>query len=316
MKDHAQTVAAMGDRLRKRFLHLNKWAKRSAIDYFRLYDRDVPGTPFMVDALPKHWLVWVCDSPLSAQDSGIMMTALSQVLRELNPVPVIVKDRKKSLPEQMTVTGRSGRSTVMVSEGGLLFELNLNRYLDTGLFIDHRQTRALVGKWSKGQRVLNLFAYTGSFGCYALHHGARFVTSVELNPNYADWQHRNYQHNRFNPAQYAIITADVMQFLARHRRRYDVIICDPPSISRSKRKGVAMFHVQTHGSDLIKRCWDRLNTNGKLLFSTNYKSFDFNQMELPPGAISNELTARVCSKDFEGKWQSRSWLLQSPTHSP
>ena len=48
---------------------------------------------------------------------------------------------------------------VVIQEGGIQFELNLTRYLDTGLFIDHRQTRALVGGMAKGKRLLNLYAY-------------------------------------------------------------------------------------------------------------------------------------------------------------
>ena len=141
--------------------------------------------------------------------------------------------------------------------------LNLTRYLDTGLFIDHRKTRLYS---ISGQReALNLFAYTGSFSCYALAGGANFVTSVDLNPTYSEWHEKNCALNGFSNNRYTILTSDVMQFLKSNKSKYDIIVCDPPSFSQSKRKGVGLFQIQDHANALIAACFKSLKNDGFII---------------------------------------------------
>ena len=320
MKDNTSTIQSMIHRVQKRYKHLSQWAKRQSIDYYRLYDRDIPGTPVMIDVLPDHWLVWVCDHSMQDNAHDAFMADLSTALKSIKSVAVIIKNRQKKSGGKPTMGVARGNGhdqkyrrrmddRVVIQEGGIQFELNLTRYLDTGLFIDHRQTRALVGEMAKGKRLLNLYAYTGSFSCYALKYGANFVTSVDLNPVYGQWQERNYQLNGFSNDRWAVVTSDVIQFLNRHRSSYDIIVCDPPSFSQSKRKRATRFQVQDDASSLILQCWKRLKGGGKLLFSTNYRGFKFDKISLPDHAVCRELTNSMCAKDFDGKWASRCWLI-------
>ena len=103
-----------------------------------------------------------------------------------------------------------------VRERALRFEVNLGRYLGTGLFLDHRETRRLVADMAEGRSFLNLFAYTGSFTVCAAAGGARRTVTVDLSRTYQDWSRRNLRHNRLNDA-------------ARHRLVHTVAGCSSAS---------------------------------------------------------------------------------------
>ncbi len=113
----------------------------------------------------------------------------------------------------------------IVEENGLKFIVNLGDYLDTGLFLDHRLTRQMVKEQSAGKKVLNLFAYTGSFSVYAAAGGAEEVVTVDLSKTYLTWAERNFHLNESN-ASYSplgdrgrFIHADVKQYLKTISKR-------------------------------------------------------------------------------------------------
>lgn len=305
MKEPQEIHQSTAHRIAKRMKHLSKWAKGHGVDYFRVFDRDIPGVPFMIDCLPHHWLVWVCENNL--EDEHAFIAAISNALHAIHGRKIIVKYRSKQ--NTMKQHHFQQDETCQIQEGGLKFHLNLTRYLDTGLFIDHRKTRDYIRSKAKGLRVLNLFAYTGSFSCYALDGGANFVTSVDLNPSYSQWHESNCKLNGFSNQRYAIITADVMSFLKTNKSKYDIIICDPPSFSQSKRKGAQLFKIQDHASDLIGACFKSLKKGGLILFSTNYRKFNMRKVGANATWRVNDLTPTMCPKDFEGKWMSRCWEM-------
>jgi 23S rRNA G2069 N7-methylase RlmK/C1962 C5-methylase RlmI len=294
-------------RIHKRWRHLHKWARREMVHYFRVFDRDLPGAPFMIDCLPDYWLVWVCDHASDDTVVADLTQAVSTVLTTIMTKKVVIKYRQKS--NVGTASYRTKDCVFPVVEGGLTFELNITRYLDTGLFIDHRLTREFIRTQAKGCRVLNLFSYTGSFSCYALAGHARFVRSVDLNPRYSMWHDRNCQLNGFSSRQYDIVTADVMSFLKSHQAKYDIIICDPPSFSHSKRKSATRFHIQDDANQLLMHCMDRLRPGGWVLFSNNYRSFNIDKSVGHQDWSISEKTHRFCSPDYKGKWASRCWVM-------
>ncbi len=308
MKDVNDLIEETNNRIQKRFRHLLKWANKNNIQYFRIFDRDIAAAPFIIDYLPQHWLVWVCDNNYEQINEQKLIHNISVKLNELNPANVILKFRKKDNVINQIYSKKD--VALVVNEWGLKFHLNLTRYLDTGLFIDHRKTREYIAKQVKGKRVLNLFSYTGSFSCYCLKGRASFVTSVDVNPTYSQWHHQNCELNKFSKRNYSICTADVLQFLKSNKTKYDIIICDPPTFSQSKRKHVKRFHIQENASQLLELCQTSLKHNGALLFSTNYRKFKLDQSQAELGFHAKELTAQLCSKDFDGKWMSRSWLIQ------
>ena len=161
---------------------------------------------------------------------------------------------------------------VVVEEGGLKFLVNFTDYLDTGLFLDHRATRARIRAASKGKRFLNLFCYTGVATVYAAAGGAASTTSIDMSRTYLDWAKRNLSINGI-PGEHRFVQEDCLAWLAAEdKERYDLIFLDPPTFSNSKRMDHE-FDVQRDHVDLIRATLKRLAPGGLLLFSTNFRKF-------------------------------------------
>jgi 23S rRNA (cytosine1962-C5)-methyltransferase len=181
-----------------------------------------------------------------------------------------------------------------VQENGLKFEVNLSDYLDTGLFLDHRDTRARVRAESKGKRVLNLFSYTGSFSVYAAAGEAKQTTSVDLSNTYCDWAERNLRLNGFEPgARHAVVRADVTSWLESAPGTWDLAVVDPPSFSASK-KMERTWDVQRDHRWLIQTIGGLLSPGSTLYFSTNFLGFKLDA-QLDP---EEELTPKSIPEDF------------------
>ena len=131
----------INNRIAKRFRHLSKWAKGQQIEYFRVFDRDLPGAPIIIDSVGTYWLVWLCDNHWSSVEEKAFLKEIKNALTLIEEKPIILKDRKKD----STLEQRFNQSDKLlnINEGDLTFKLNLTRYLDTGLFIDHRKVRSL-----------------------------------------------------------------------------------------------------------------------------------------------------------------------------
>jgi 23S rRNA (cytosine1962-C5)-methyltransferase len=210
----------------------------------------------------------------------------------------------------------------VVEENQLKFIVNLSDYLDTGLFLDHRITRQMVREQSAGKKVLNLFAYTGSFSVYAAAglsavassdamgygrrlsakgEGAHEVVTVDLSNTYLKWAQRNMELNGFiDPSKYQFIQADVMQYLKTMTPAYyDIIIMDPPTFSNSKRMS-DFLDIQRDHVELINDCLFGLKPGGVLYFSTNFRKFILDKEKIKASAIK-DITKATTSFDFEGK---------------
>ena len=158
-----------------------------------------------------------------------------------------------------------------VREGAATFLVNLHDYLDTGLFLDHRPLRRRIYGEARDKRFLNLFCYTASASVQAALGGAAHTTSVDLSQTYLDWAHRNFDANELD-SRHRLIKADVMAWLAEGDSQYDLILCDPPTFSNTK-KEQRVFDVQRDHVVLIERCMKRLAPGGTLYFSNNYRGF-------------------------------------------
>ncbi|MEK7705655.1 MAG: class I SAM-dependent methyltransferase, partial [Myxococcota bacterium] len=161
---------------------------------------------------------------------------------------------------------------ITVHEGGYRFAVNLHDYLDTGLFLDHRLTRTLVGRLAAGKRFLNLFAYTGSATVYAIGGGARETTTVDLSNTYIEWALRNFELNDMRAPQHRVVQADCLRFVETHEGRYDLVFVDPPTFSNSSSMA-GHFVVQAHHADLLERITRMLVPKGVVVFSTNHRRF-------------------------------------------
>jgi 23S rRNA (guanine2445-N2)-methyltransferase / 23S rRNA (guanine2069-N7)-methyltransferase len=200
---------------------------------------------------------------------------------------------------QYTRMGDRGRPFA-VQEGECRFLVNLTDYLDTGLFLDHRDTRRLIAGLAGGKRFLNLFAYTATATVCAARGGARSTTSVDLSQTYLDWARRNLALNGFDGAEHGLVRADCVAWLAEQTRtgaRYDLIFVDPPTFSNSKRMA-GVFDVQRDHVPLIRAAADLLTAAGTLLFSTNLRSFRMDRDALADLA-PEDITRQTIPRDFE-----------------
>jgi len=304
-------LTAFANRLRKNQRHWSKWARRRGISCFRIYDRDLQEYPLAIDWYEGRVHVQEFaradpDEPDPQQEQALR-ALLCEVLA-IAPEELAFKTRQRQRGlVQYEKTGRAGRPFV-VHEAGLAFEVDLHSYLDTGLFLDHRLTRQLVREGSAGRRVLNLFAYTGSFTVYAAAGGAAGSTSVDLSNTYLAWGRRNLQLNQLDGPRHHFERADVFLYLEQARRqgeRFDLIVLDPPSFSNSK-KMQEILDIQRDHPRLIEGCLTLLNTDGELLFSTNRRKFRLDPALAETGSCA-EITRQTLPEDFRRHPAHRCW---------
>ena len=311
----------LANRLRKRQRHLRKWARRNDITCYRLYERDIPEFPLIVDWYDGEAVAWLYDrkrDETPEQADAHRELTLNEICDglDLSRDQLFVKERARQRGSAQYERLEQAHHVRLVAEQGLRFEVNLSDYLDTGLFLDHRQTRALVREQAAGKRVLNLFAYTGSFTCYALDGGARATITVDLSNTYCEWARRNCEHNGFGDklggSTHQIIQADCLDFLAAGIMRgvgYDLIVCDPPTFSNSKRMASSSFDVVRDHPALIADCVELLNDGGTLYFSTNARGFALETAQLPSGLAIEELTPQSIPEDFRNRRIHQCWRL-------
>lgn len=306
----------LGNRLKKRDRHLRKWARRESVECYRVYDRDIPEIPLSVDRYGEYAHVSLYERPYEKpeEEERAWLDRMCSVISRTLEVPaenVFRKIRKRQRGNgQYERISDEGRQAIL-REGGLSFLVNLSDYLDTGLFLDHRITRALVRDEARGRRVLNLFCYTGSFSVYAAAGGAESVESLDLSKTYLAWAERNLELNGFRGRSFPLLREDALEFLAsslKAGRRWDLVVLDPPTFSNSKRMRGSL-DIGRDWIDLVRRCLDVLSTGGILYFSTNARSFRFDETRLT-GVSVRDLTKATTPPDFEDSRPHRCWRLE------
>ena len=276
------------NRLDKNRRHLRKRLAREGITCWRAYDQDLPEYAVAIDVY-EGWLhvqEYRAPADVPEQVAATRLREAVRVAAEVFDVPrerIAVKQRRRgkggSRYGQMDARGEY----VEVGEGGLRFLVNLTDYLDTGLFLDHRLVRARLREMARGQRFLNLFAYTGTASVYAAAGGARETVSVDLSATYLDWASRNFELNGFVGVRHRLVQADAMEFLQRDHSGFDLIYVDPPTFSNSRRADD--FDVQAHHVPLLEACGERLQDGGAIVFSNNFRRF-----RLDAGALARRFT--------------------------
>jgi 23S rRNA (cytosine1962-C5)-methyltransferase len=295
------------NRLTKVYRHLGKQARRLGILCFRVYDHDLPEFPFCLERYGDRLYVaeYKRQHGMSDEAHDNWMEKSLEIIREVLDVDkenIFLKLRQRK-------PGRLGQYQKLdavqhefrVEENGLFFMVNLGDYLDTGLFLDHRITRQLVREQCAGKKVLNLFAYTGSFSVYAAAGHAGEVVTVDLSKTYLQWAERNFAVNGFSAGkQYQFVHADVKQYLKTIPENYfDIIVMDPPTFSNSKRME-DILDIQRDHAELINDCLRGLVKGGLLYFSTNYRKFILDAEQLRAASIK-DITKATTPFDFEGK---------------
>jgi 23S rRNA (cytosine1962-C5)-methyltransferase len=309
-------LADFRNRIAKNARHWGRWARRRGIECYRVYDRDIPEFAFALDVYGERAHLQEYTRNVGADalgDEAVLEQVRAAAAEALGIAPdrVVLKRRpQRRTGEQHEKTGRSAEE-LTVGEGGHRFLVNLEAYLDTGLFLDHRNTRAMVGAEACGRRFLNLFCYTGSFTVYAAGGGAVSSVSVDLSNTYLEWARRNFVLNRIDMVGHVLERADVLQWLAdavRDERRFDLIVLDPPAFSTSKSMA-ATLDVQRDHRTLLAACTRLLAPRGVLYFSTNLRSFKLDPAARE-GLSGEEISARTVPEDFRNRRMHRCWRFE------
>jgi len=122
------------------------------------------------------------------------------------------------------------KTTDVVKEHGFLFSVDWEEGQKTGFFIDQRDNRDLLRKYTHGKKVLNTFAYTGGFSVYAMQN-AMMVDSVDSSQKAMDAAGKNMELNGF-AENHRCFTSDVLDFIRSAKEDYDVVILDPPAFAK------------------------------------------------------------------------------------
>ncbi len=295
------------NRLIKVFRHLGKTAKKLNLSCFRIYDHDLPEFPLCIEKY-EDWLYvaeYRRNHRMDDTEHAQWLDTCKIIIEEITGIPadrIVLRTRKRKSDRQDQYQKLDDEKEFLIArEQDLIFKINLSDYLDTGLFLDHRVTRAIVRANSRDKKVLNLFCYTGSFSVYAAAGGASEVISVDLSRTYLKWATENMELNGiYNPDRHIYLHEDVKQYLGAIPQDYfDLVIMDPPTFSNSKRMD-EFLDIQRDHPILIAQTLKSMKPGGVLYFSTNFSRFQLQADSLKECLIT-DITKATTPFDFQGK---------------
>ncbi len=282
-------AGALRNRLLKNHKHLSRWARRNDVTCYRLYDADLPEFAFALDRYESaldpelawfHLQEYQAPKTVDADKAAERLQLAAQVVCELFEIDasrLYVKQRQRQKgSSQYQKQDRQGE-LFLVREGPAKLLVNLSDYLDTGLFLDHRITRAIIREQAAGKSLLNLFCYTASVSVQAALGGARRIVSADLSATYLNWARENFAANDLEGDQYRFLQQDCLELLKRPRKHglnegFDIVFLDPPSFSNSKRMS-DVLDIQRDHETLVRQSVELLTRGGVLYFSTNRRGF-------------------------------------------
>ncbi|HDR1875864.1 TPA: bifunctional 23S rRNA (guanine(2069)-N(7))-methyltransferase RlmK/23S rRNA (guanine(2445)-N(2))-methyltransferase RlmL [Pasteurella multocida] len=311
-----QVAVDFANRLQKNSKKIEKWAKQQGINAYRLYDADLPEYNLAVDRYDDHIVVQEYAAPKNIDENKARQRLLDAVTATLQVTGVetnklILKVRQKQKGTNQYEKLANKGDYFYVNEYGAKLWVNLTDYLDTGLFLDHRLTRKMLGEMAKGKDVLNLFAYTGSATVHMALGGAKSTTTVDMSNTYLNWAEQNLLLNDLEGKQHKLIQADCLQWLARCDRQFDLIFVDPPTFSNSKRMEDS-WDVQRDHIKLMTQLKRILRPNGTIVFSNNKRGFKMDVEGLETlGLSAVDITAKTLPLDFERNKQIHNcWVVR------
>ena len=312
----SEVAVDFANRLQKNIKKIEKWAKQQGLDAYRLYDADLPEYNLAVDRYADHIVVQEYAAPKNIDENKARQRLLDAVNATLNVTGIetnklILKVRQKQKGTNQYEKLANKGEYFYVNEYGAKLWVNLTDYLDTGLFLDHRLTRKMLGEMAQGKDFLNLFAYTGSATVHAALGKAKSTTTVDMSNTYLNWAEQNLLLNDIEGKQHKLIQADCLQWLAKCDRQFDLIFVDPPTFSNSKRMEDS-WDVQRDHIKLMTNLKRILRQNGTIVFSNNKRGFkmDFAKLE-ELGLSAVEISHKTLPLDFERNKQIHNcWLLQ------
>ncbi|MBL8266401.1 bifunctional 23S rRNA (guanine(2069)-N(7))-methyltransferase RlmK/23S rRNA (guanine(2445)-N(2))-methyltransferase RlmL [Steroidobacter sp.] len=298
------------NRLAKNIKNMQTWARRDDVDCYRVYDADMPEYAFAIDQYSngdgERWVVVQEYAPPRTIDPKAARQrrdeALAVIPHELGLADerIFIRERRQQKDGAQYEKLDNEREYHIVREQPYRFAVNFTDYLDTGLFLDHRLTRRMVGEMARDKRFLNLFAYTGTATVHAAGGGAASSTTVDMSRTYLDWAKRNLALNNLAGPQHGFVQEDCLAWLRDQRdnaRRWDLMFIDPPTHSRSKRMDQD-FDVQRDHVELLTLAAQLLAPGGSIVFSNNFTRFRLDRDGLAAFDIE-DIGRRTLPRDFE-----------------
>jgi len=316
-------AAEFGRALANNLRHLRRYPTRG-INAYRVYERDYPEVPLIIDRYLTdkgeyfHAVEYEREHSRDTSQQGQWYSLMQRTIAEVAEVrkeQVIVKPKPRQR-DGVQFTRISDESLcAVVLENGLKLGINLSDYIDTGLFVDHRLTRAMVGRECAGKRVLNLFCYTGAFTVHAAAGGATRTVSVDLSHTYLDWAEANLRLNNLHGGAHDLVRADVLEFLRQHQRPnaqsagYELAIVDPPTFSNSKATQEDWQVAESQG-DLFSALVPLMAPGGIIYFSNNYRRFKLDEELMAQLGLSyREISHQTVPPEHRNRRIHRCWRM-------
>lgn len=303
----------LANRVKKRLAHLRKRFSRENIEVFRLYDWDIPEIRAAVDWYAGHLVISEYMRKQSTPEWLPLMGRAVAAALGVPPENVHLKERHVgyqdgSRYERLDHTEKM----IVVSERDLRFSVNLDDYIDTGLFSDHRNTRQMVRAAAAGKDFLNLYCYTGTFTCYAAKGGARMTVSVDRSETAIRWAKENMDLNGIPETENTLIRSHTHDFLEKAKRKeqlFDLAVVDPPSFSTSRNRKHA-FDIATDHPALLQSVVELMRAGATIFFSTNHQSFEPHMGNLKISDVK-EITSLTIPEDYVSKKKKihRCWKI-------
>lgn len=299
------------NRVKKNYNHLKKRFARAQIDCFRLYDWDIPEIRAVVDWYKGHIVVAEYVRTQTTEDWLPAMAKAVAIALDIPANNTHVKRRQTKTengPRYQKLDSKGER--FVVNERDLKFWVNLDDFLDTGLFSDHRDTREIIKKISKDKNFLNLFAYTGAFTCAAALGGAKSTTTVDRSDTYLNWAKENLQLNALWSANHKIVQSDSFNYLQRadsEKKRFNLAVVDPPSFFQDNQRKVS-FDIDKDHPKLLDAVLKVMEKDSEVYFSTNHQNFTPKFESLTLKNIV-ELTPKTIPEDYRNKKIHRCWKI-------
>lgn len=308
-KDKRVEVALdFANRLKKNIKALNNYVKRENIDCYRVYDADLPEYQAAIDKYNDYYIVQEYAAPSSipkevARRRVLDMLSATISVTNVRGSNVILKERQVQKGDSQYQGNEKKDIFMEVHEGIFKFKVNLEDYLDTGLFLDARNIRKLIYKEAKDKDFLNLFSYTSSVSVAAALGGAKSTVSVDMSKTYLSWAMDNFRLNSINLTKHDFIQADCLSYLSNkdNEKKFDLIYIDPPTFSNSKRMQQS-FDVQRDHVQMLANLTYHLKDIGTVIFCTNKRGFKIEKGLLGDYGFSvEEITDKTIPFDFKQK---------------
>ncbi|HBV3532823.1 TPA: bifunctional 23S rRNA (guanine(2069)-N(7))-methyltransferase RlmK/23S rRNA (guanine(2445)-N(2))-methyltransferase RlmL [Klebsiella pneumoniae] len=311
----AMLAEDFANRLRKNLKKFEKWARQEGIECYRLYDADLPEYNVAIDRYAD-WVVVQEYAPPKTVDAHKARQRLFDIIAatiavlDMAPNKLVLKTRERQKGKNQYQKMAEKGDFIEVQEYNARLWVNLTDYLDTGLFLDHRIARRMLGQMSKGKDFLNLFSYTGSASVHAGLGGARSTTTMDMSRTYLEWAERNLRLNGLTGRAHRLMQADVLGWLRESTEQFDLIFIDPPTFSNSKRMEDA-FDVQRDHIRLMTDLKRLLRKGGTIMFSNNKRGFRMDHDGLAAlGLKAQEISQKTLSQDFARNRQIHNcWLI-------